>query len=439
MKKWWYALHGWLGLNFGLALFVVCFSGTVAVLSHEIDWLVTPALRVSPGESRAGWTRMFRAVRERYPDVAVRYANAPQGSRFAAEFIVESPKGFRERVYVDPYRGAVTGRLAWFNTQRFFRDFHRRFFWYAWWGIWIVGAFAFVLLGSAVTGLAFYKRWWAKLFVLRRGLGLRVLITDLHRAAGVWTLLFAMLIAATGIWYVAELPIYWSGKGKQAAPPRVPATTLAKVTDTNDRLDPGEWVRAAQAAIPGLRVRSIWFPDEPDEPARINGQATAWLVRPRANHALVDPYTAEVLYHQTAPDLDPLSRWAEMADPLHFGNFGGLISKVIWFAFGALLSILMPTGAYLWVRRRSQMASATRKRLERSQADPAGVATTVRRETRRRVATGVALTAGIWGLAIYSTVVALADQLAESGQRYGWAALGNPGVIAVYSGFLADP
>ena len=43
-----FRLLGWIGLNLGLLLFFVCFSGTVATLSHEIDWLLNPAIRAAP-------------------------------------------------------------------------------------------------------------------------------------------------------------------------------------------------------------------------------------------------------------------------------------------------------------------------------------------------------------------------------------------------------
>lgn len=396
MKKRLYKLHGWLGLNFGLVLFVVCLSGTVAVLSHEIDWLLTPALRVTPSDTQADWSTMTQAVRADYPEASIQYAYAPLGSRFACEFLVRSPSDHLERVYVDPYRGNVTGRAPWFNTQRFFRDFHRRFFWYSSWGIVLVAAFAYVMLFSAATGLMFYKRWWAKLFVLRFTAGLRIFSSDLHRLLGVWTLLFAIVIGITGVWYSVEGPVNRTFHDRGARTPRLTPPANAK---PESRLPPGEWVRAAKASIPELNIRSIWFPGKPNAPARIQGQASAWLVRNRANEVVVDPYTGDVLSMQRAEELKALARWTDTADPLHFGTFGGLTTKLIWFVFGLALSALMPVGAYLWWRRRLQMAEGIAKRLNRSGNPPANLAASIRSETRRSMSVGLGSTLAIWLLA----------------------------------------
>jgi len=442
MNKRLYAIHGWMGLNLGLLLFVICLSGTIAVLSHEIDWLVTPAMRVTPTDERVDWTEMTHSVRQAYPDAEILGAAAPLGSRFASEFSVRTPGGLRERVYVDPYSGMVTGRAPWFNSQRFFRDFHRRFFISAWWGIWLVTIFAFVLLASAATGLVFHKRWWTKLFVLRLGKGLRVFFSDLHRMTGVWTLLFAVLIGITGGWYMAELPVNWAGLTKTPDLPRVSKTTLDTYESGSERLPPQQWVRIAEQAMPGLNVRLIGFPTQRDRPAHITGQASAWLVRDRANQVLVDPFTGEVLFQQRAEELGGLLRWVHTADELHFGTFGGLTTKLIWFTFGLVLSGLIPIGAYLWVRRRQQMVDGIQKRFEKTangnwDVDRAWqLVATVQKKGRRNSMVGLLSTFVIYALAMNATWGALAKQLDDADRSYGWQAIGAPGAIVVYSSFL---
>ena len=40
-----------------------------------------------------------------------------------------------------------------------------------------------------------------------------------------------------------------------------------------------------------------------------------------------------------------------MADPLHFGTFGGYWTKTLWFLFGVILTGLSATGAMIYVLR----------------------------------------------------------------------------------------
>ena len=78
MNKLLYQIHGWLGLNFGLVLFIICLSGSFAVVSHEIDWLCNPAIRVSPEGERLPWSALLNSA-EQYASgskVRIYYAGA---------------------------------------------------------------------------------------------------------------------------------------------------------------------------------------------------------------------------------------------------------------------------------------------------------------------------------------------------------------------------
>jgi len=403
-----FTIHGWLGLSLGLPLFIICLSGTLAVVSHEIDWLLTPAVRASAHEGPVNWGAVAEQVRREYPQTPIRSLWAPQGQGFAAEAWLATPAGNR-RVFADPATGEVVGTTGWFNTQRFFRDFHRRFFWFSAWGIWLVSSFGIILLLATLTGLLFYKRWWTKLFTLRIHGGSRMFWSDLHRMTGVWTLLFALVIALTGLWYLMESPVSRSFRDHFPKTPRLENDRLAELGSLATPLSVGDYARIAREAHPGLQIKAIFLPATRNAPVQIHGQAEAWLVRDRANKLLLDPYSGEVLFHQRATELSSLARWVDTADPLHFGNFGGLTTKLIWFAFGLILSLLMPVGVYLWSKRAEQSALGAIKRL-RGQSD-AEIAREIRRATRRRTGLGLAVTTGVLLLAATTTYQALAKQL----------------------------
>src|SRR3546814_11975513 len=48
------------------------------------------------------------------------------------------------------------------------------------------------------------RRWWRALVTLRRGRSKRLFWSDLHRLTGTWALVVAVVIALTGVWYLAE-------------------------------------------------------------------------------------------------------------------------------------------------------------------------------------------------------------------------------------------
>jgi len=78
------------------------------------------------------------------------------------------------------------------------------------------------------------------------------------------------------------------------------------------------------------------------------GEADAWLVRERANNIALDLQDGAVLGRHDGGDLSVHQRIAEMADPLHFGSFGGWPIRLLWFVAGALLTSLCFTGVYIY-------------------------------------------------------------------------------------------
>lgn len=326
-------------------LFVICWSGTIAVLGHEIDWLLNPALRVEPAAQpgKPSWSAVVEAAQAAVPGHRVTALKLPEGPRDAAELLAEDGTGGLTRVYVDPHTARVQGTTSYFNVQRFFRSLHMNLFVNAGaWGYLAVGAFSFVLLASLATALVFYRRWWCRFLVMKTSRGLRVLLSDVHKTGGLWSLWFVLLMGITGAWYFIE------AAGISPEYPEAPEFPK----DAHARRPLDELLQQAQVQWPDLEVRNIWLPGSYlGEVLELQGQADALLVRDRANRLFIDPATGAALARQQGSELDAAARWVDTADPLHFGNFAGLGVKLVWFAFGIVLSGLSLTGAYLHVQR----------------------------------------------------------------------------------------
>jgi len=349
----WFRVHSFTGVVTGLMLFIVCWSGTMAVVSHEIDWLVTPALRVEPGEAWAGWPAWLAAVREAHPEASVSRLEAPRYRRSAAVAVVERADGALRRIYVNPYTAEVLGEGSFYTVQRFFRNLHMSLF-FGGPGIYLVTVFAIALLVALAAVLVFYKRWWRRFATLPRGRG-RAFWSRLHSTAGLWSMWFLLLMAVTGLWYLFEMVRldFLDGKFSYAGigPTAVVQVPAPRSDPAQAALSYAALLERFRAARPGFEIRTLGVNRSHPGALYIDGQAGHLLVRDRANQFHIDTHSGRVLLAQDAGDYPLYWRWSDTADPLHFGDFGGLWSKGIWFLFGLVLSGLVLSGSWLHCHR----------------------------------------------------------------------------------------
>lgn len=357
MRRLWFVVHSWLGLTCGLLLFIVCWSGTIAVFSHEIDWLIDTRIQAAsaPGDMR--WQPIEDAVKARYPDWNIVEISSPIHDGAAIEVLAEPVKDNPHRIYVDPATYAVLGHTSYFNVQRFFRSFHASLFDVGNLNLFGVGIgnivitlLAFPLLASLITALVFYKRWWRGFFSITVNRGAKAFWSSTHKLVGVWSLWLVLAISITGIWYLAEMYIpYDDEEAVQQSYATAPLSLDQLVAITKIR-------------YPALQVTGIssW---NGDAIVSLDGQDGSFLVRDRASGLSINRYTAEVTAVRKLSEMSALDRWVETADPVHFGNWGGLWSKALYFLFGLGLTGLTLSGAYLQAKRQQARSPLQRVRL----------------------------------------------------------------------------
>lgn len=363
-KKLFFQIHSWVGVKVSILFFLVCFSGTMATLSHEMDWLFYPGLRASGSGERVSYNTIVKSIEKSYPDGSLTYwviAEEP----YLNDIVYVEVGGYRKYVFVDPYTGKVTGSTP-VTFQRFFRDFHYYLFMpFYQIGYFIVLVFAFLLLIAWISALVFYKKWWKKFLELKHGKNPLVFFRSLHRVVGLWSLPFVFLITLTGIWYFLERTntAGISDLGNPKAPKILsPGDSLADHDKFQFHLDYELAAQMAHKEIPNLRIGGIVPGKTLNDPIYIRGKSDVPLVRKRSNRVYVDPFEKKVVGVQKAEEIPTVMYLNDIADPIHFGKWGGLTTKILWFLGGASICGLILTGIWIALKRQAiQKSAANRK------------------------------------------------------------------------------
>ncbi|MEM6539270.1 MAG: PepSY-associated TM helix domain-containing protein, partial [Pseudomonadota bacterium] len=361
--KQWFDIHSCLGVTSGLLLFLVCWTGCFCTLSNEFDWLVQPSHWVERAET-VEYQHLVDVAQNAYPAGLVTHVFAPLHKNAPVKIWVYTQQQQLRQIWVDPAVIEIVADTSRATLRRFFVLLHYSLFDPAGVGLIIVTSLSFPLLALLISALIFYKQWWRRLLTIRFGSGARAFVSSLHKLSGLWAVWFITIMVATGGFYLYEhiAHRFFDQKKIYAAPGEFAANPFAP-GNLADR-DPISLERAIDVlreTRPNLKVKAIVLNNRGYY--NIVGQDGSLLVRDSANAVFIDRGTGQIAYNQKASDLPLYWRMVATADPLHFGNFGGLTTKLIWFVFGLGLSGLALSGVWLHVQRieRARGDAATRR------------------------------------------------------------------------------
>ncbi|MEM8982647.1 MAG: PepSY-associated TM helix domain-containing protein [Pseudomonadota bacterium] len=373
------AVHGWTGTVLGAFLYLIILTGAIAVFAHEIGvWSAGAAdqhAEFGPGFDAQMKTLAASVNPEHLDEVQFFHNPAGQvvaffhshgenaagqledvGTRFVLDAetydVIQRDEGFRSELPSDD-----TGALENFIVQ-----LHINLHIPHPWGLYATGLLGFVMLYAAVSGLLLHKHLIKDIFVAPR-LSSRLLNRrDRHILAGSWSLPFGFILAFTGAFFSFAtslgLPIVamvaFGGDQEKlietvVGAPTVEDDTPALLANLDNVID----LSVAEAGTtPTFIAVSHW------------GRADAAITtfHPAKEGALVG---ATHLFGGTTGDyqgIKPIVGTKQSASgdllsligPLHFGNFGGLISKIVWLSLGLASCYVTITGLQLWMQRREE-------------------------------------------------------------------------------------
>ncbi|MCK0104297.1 PepSY domain-containing protein [Pseudohalocynthiibacter sp. F2068] len=315
-------------------------TGTLAIFGSEIESVFSPQMRGFTTYEPADFGAILDNARHSFPDSRPITISRPPSPWIAAPIKMRGPDG-DFMLWANPANGELQGTTSVLGFKELMRRLHvslmvdRKLFLAA------VTSLSLLLCWQILSGLYSHRKFWREYTRLPkiRG-GSRSNWGGLHRWLGVWCLPVVVVSALTGVFYFAEAIGF-----NPALPRSQNPIERAEILPSNfdgDALN--DALRIARSELSGLDVAEIYLPKSPTEGLAIRGDLTANLVRPRANTVTIDLGNSTVLGVYKGEDLSLQRRLTEAADPLHFGTWGGQVTRFIWFLGGTFALFVALSG-----------------------------------------------------------------------------------------------
>lgn len=422
--------HSVVGVVLGLALYVMFLCGGIALWRGEVHQWADPALRAASTEV-ASVDALVGPVLAADPPVPGSGVMVvwPFGNRPYLTLSYETASGPASH-WVVPETGAVLPARPRSATADLLNDVHF-FHQLGIVGDTLAGLACVFLLFVLGSGLAIH---WRKLpkdwHTTRWGGGLRRALADVHVVLGTLGLPFTVAYAVTGA-YFALLTVFYGavvagalgGDLDRLDPlisglesPAYEASGQPAETLSFDRLVaalPAEW-----PALDPVILRVEGWGDRAGL-AHFEGQQAGTVTRSAI--AVLGAATGEVVAARAPSDTPAMTATAVGMGTLHFGRFGGGVTKALLFLLALAASAVILTGNVLWVVVRRPRDSRATPRLHRALA-------------RLTVGVGCGLVAAVPALFLATRALPLAldgRQRVEAAVFFGlWLAL----AVAAFAG-----
>ncbi|MDD1622264.1 MAG: PepSY domain-containing protein [Methylococcaceae bacterium] len=366
-RRFWLAVHLYLGLWLGLLLSVAGLTGSLLVFYIELDEWLNPELAVNQSSlDRQSYEMIFQSLLGAEPHRQhawrLEIPEHPQRMITARYYKPEETEhqGFAPLlVSVDPYSGAVVAKRFWGQfAMTWLYDLHYTLL-LDQGGKIAMAIVGLLLIVSLISGVYL---WWPPLHKLRSALSFKKsasperLNYDLHKTGGVYNLIVLAMLAVTGI--ALEIPEYINPAIGFFSPLHKPPKPESSPASNGKRISLDQAVAIAQRQFPEARLCWIETPDGEKGSYRINLRQAGEPSRrfPKTN-VWIDQFSGHILaigdpkQHTTG---DSIIAWLH---PLHSGEAILMPGRMLVFAAGLACPLLFVTGVIRWRHKRRNKIS----------------------------------------------------------------------------------
>lgn len=384
-------IHLWLSVPAGVMITLICLTGAILVFEDEITELTHPELfHVTPpreGAVHLPPSAIMAAAEKQTGDTLKTSGMEFYSSRDMTCRIILADKK-RTTLYADPYTGEVKGSLN--RSDGFFitvRQLHKRLMYKAPMGKFSVGqmivavstaAFVIIMLSGLVLWIPRSAKALRNSLKVKTTAGSRRLLYDMHNSLGFWCLIPVLIMALTGL--------TWPFESVRKAAYTVVGADMQRGKELLKELDYGIdnshgryshyrrdndsapdyqlWDKAlaqAEAAYPEYRYIRL-------RQRHVQVAADRYSLMRKLDVAQIDS-TGNMAAMTRYEDIDNSLKAEEWMFAMHTGSWGGIWSKILWFAAALTAATLPATGYWLWIarlrgkrRRRAMQQTLTAKK-----------------------------------------------------------------------------
>jgi len=361
--KAWYLVHKWTSLICTVFLLMLCITGLPLIFHEEIEHLTSnaepPAM---PADTpRLSTDEIVKAGYARYPGEAIHFViwddedpnllylsfgktidASPENNRILVmdartAAVLEEPdldSGFLAimlKLHTDMFAG-LPGKL-------------------------FLGLMGLLFVVATVSGVVLYAPFMRRLDfgTVRRNSSTKVKWLDLHNLLGAATIVWVIVVGATGVintWADLVLQLWRFDQLAAMTAPYKDKPAVEHPASVDDSL------ATAFAAAPSMTPSFVAFP------GTLFSSKHHYMFAMRGDTPLTKRIIQPVLVDAETTALTETRRmpWYVttllVSQPLHFGDYGGLPLKIIWALLDVAAIVILGSGLYLWYARRRQVPAA---------------------------------------------------------------------------------
>ncbi|PSJ41553.1 PepSY-associated TM helix domain-containing protein [Allosphingosinicella deserti] len=366
----WYVVHKWTSLVCTGFLLMLCVTGLPLIFHDEIEHLIgeEQVLAAAPANapllsldtlldralaSRPGDVGLFMSFDEDRPVVNI--TTGPRPDAGVEQMTIRS---------YDRRTGAQVGVINDDGVMAFLLKLHTDMF-LGLPGMLFLGAMGLLFFVAILSGMVLYAPFMRKLpfGTLRVRRSRRLKWIDIHNLIGIVAVAWMSVVGLTGVintladpitamWQDGQLAEMTAGYRDETAPPPTALGSINRAVET------------AVAAAPGTRPQFVAFPGGNFSSAHhyaVFLQGATPITKRLLTPALIDAQSGALT------DMRPMPWYAYalfLSQPLHFGDYGGLPLKLLWAVLTLLTIVVLGSGLYLWIGRRTTPLTARVREVE---------------------------------------------------------------------------